>query len=172
MQRLILILSFIILLGGCDTGPTNQSVSTLPTEVYFSPDGRIQDRIIKAINLSKSTINIAIYDFTNGIIAQSLKEAKDGGVKIRIIMDKTKAGNKDSEYKFFKDNGFEVKLMSGKGHGIMHHKFIIFDGKLLMTGSYNISENAEKYSYENVLFISDIKVIEQYQAEFEKMRMF
>lgn len=138
-------------------------------EAYFSPDAGIQDRLIKAINLTMSTIDIAIFDFTNGIIAQSLKEAKDRGVKIRIIMDKMKAGSKDSEYTFFKENGFEVKLIKGKGRGIMHNKFILFDGKLLMTGSYNISESAEKYNYENAIFIADKPVIQKYQETFDAL---
>lgn len=169
MQRLVLILSLIFLLFGCgNSNPSHQPI-TPPIEVYFSPQGRVQERIIKAINLTKSTIDIAIYDFTNGAIAQHLKEAKDRGVKIRIIMDSRQAKGEHSEYTFFKDNGFEVKLLSGKGRGIMHNKFIIFDGKLLMTGSYNITENAEKYSYENALFIFDIKVIEQYKSEFNKL---
>ena len=81
-------------------------------------------------------------------------------------MDSRQAQGKHSEYAFFRGNGFKVKLKRGKGRGVMHNKFIIFDGKLLMTGSYNISENAEQFNHENVLFISDKMLIEKYQTLF------
>ena len=169
MQKLVLSIVLILLCLGCSNYDSAPLPNNTPIEAYFSPNGGTQERIIKAINLTKSTIDIAIFDFTNGVIAQSLKEAKDRGVKIRIIMDSKQAKGQHNEYNFFKNNGFEVKLMTGKGKGIMHNKFIIFDGKLLMTGSYNISENAERYNYENALFISDVKVIEKYQSTFNQL---
>lgn len=170
MQRLVLIVSLILSFCGCShTNPANQPVSTPPIEVHFSPDGGIQKRIIKAIDQSKSSIDIAIYSFTNDKIAQSLKEAKDRGVKIRIIMDSRQTKSNHSQHTFLKDNGFEVKLKKGTARGLMHHKFIIFDGQLLMTGSYNITKNAERYNYENVLFISNRPVVEKYQILFNQL---
>ncbi len=157
-----LLLGFILLFSSCVSNRI---------DVLFSPNGKIQKRIIEEIKQTDSTIDIAIYSFTNNEIAQSLKKAKDRGVAIRLIMDSRQAGEKQkhTQYKFFKINNFDAQKLKGKGRGIMHNKFIIFDGKLLMTGSYNISANAELYSYENVIFITDKSVIEKYQKEFKKL---
>lgn len=51
----------------------------------------------------------------------------------------------------------------------MHNKFAIFDKKLLFTGSYNWTANAERFNYENAVFISDPAIINQYQKEFDKI---
>ena len=51
----------------------------------------------------------------------------------------------------------------------MHHKFAIFDGKLLVTGSYNWTDSAERVNHENVLFVDDPAVIQRYQAHFERL---
>jgi phosphatidylserine/phosphatidylglycerophosphate/cardiolipin synthase-like enzyme len=51
----------------------------------------------------------------------------------------------------------------------MHNKFAIFDGKLMVTGSYNWTASAEKYNYENAVFITDPTAIDQYQKEFNEI---
>ncbi len=51
----------------------------------------------------------------------------------------------------------------------MHNKFMIVDGQLLVTGSYNWSASAESYNYENALFVTAAATIQKYQAEFERL---
>lgn len=137
------------------------------SEVFFSPNGGVRDQIIKRINLSKSSIDVAVYSFTAGEVAQALADAHKRGVKIRVIRDKTQSSNKDDENSFLMKQGISVKILKGKGRGIMHDKFAIFDGKEAFTGSYNWTENAEKFNYENALFIDDPNVIEGFKNEFE-----
>ena len=66
-------------------------------------------------------------------------------------------------------DGFNIKITHGIGRGIMHNKFAIFDGKLMVTGSYNWTNNAERFNYENAIFITDPNIIKQYQREFDTM---
>ncbi len=51
----------------------------------------------------------------------------------------------------------------------MHHKFAIFDGKVLITGSYNWTDSAECFNYENVLILDDSATIQRYQVQFEQL---
>ena len=53
--------------------------------------------------------------------------------------------------------------------GIMHNKFMIIDGKLLFTGSYNWSGSAETSNYENALFLTGATTIQKYQTEFDRL---
>ena len=45
----------------------------------------------------------------------------------------------------------------------------IFDGRVLLTGSYNWSTNAEENSDENAVFIRNSPVIAAYQSNFNAM---
>jgi len=65
--------------------------------------------------------------------------------------------------------GFNLKRSSGEGGGIMHNKYMIIDGKVLFTGSYNWSANAEDNNFENAMFIQASSVIQKFQADFEKI---
>lgn len=153
--------------GGGDSG----------TQVFFSPapltQESIRNEIIKRINLSRKSIDIAIYVFTAGPIAQALLDAKNRGVRVRIILDEKQIErntNGRSEYGFLVDNGFNLKVRSGiNGFGIMHNKIAIYDGRVVQTGSYNWSDNAEYNSWENAVFIDDASVVQKCRDYFQRM---
>jgi len=166
--QIVFIVLLCTALGGCG-GYAKTKFALYRTEVYFSPDGHTQDRIIKAIDASNSTIDLAIYSLTAQEIKSAFERAKQRGVKIRIIADSIQAKGKHSVVQALIDEGFNVKIAHGKGRGIMHNKFAIFDSKLLFTGSYNWTTNAENSNYENAVFISDPEIITQYQKEFDKI---
>jgi len=142
-------------------------VQSLASDVYFSPEGGIRDQIIRHINTSRSTIDVVVYSFTSGEIAQALAGAHKRGVKVRVIRDNSQSRDRNDENAFLKYNGIEVQIRSGKGRGIMHDKFAIFDGKEAFTGSYNWTNNAEHYNWENALFTDELKVVQSYGKEFE-----
>lgn len=164
----ICIISLCFVICGCG-GYTQLKPSSHQIESYFSPEGHIQDRIVKAINTSKSSIDLAIFDFTSQEIKSAFERARGRGIKIRIIADSRQAKGIHSLIQALIDAGFNIKITHGIERGIMHNKFAIFDRKLLFTGSYNWTANAEHFNYENAVFISDSKTITQYQKEFDKL---
>src|SRR3972149_3619397 len=138
-----------------------QAAPTLAeTEVYFSPNGGIGDRLLRAINHTKATIDLAIFDFTSGELAGALLAAKERGVAIRIVADARQAQGKHSEIPWLLEKGIKVRLARGDGRGIMHHKFAIFDGRVLLTGSYNWTDSAERFNHENALALDDPLIIQ------------
>jgi len=130
-------------------------------EVYFSPNGGIRNRLLRAINLTKATIDLAIFDFTSGELAGALLAAKERGVAIRIVADARQAQGKHSEIPWLLEKGLKVRLTRGHGQGVMHHKFAIFDGKLGVTGSYNWTDTAERFNHENVVILDDPAVVQR-----------
>jgi phosphatidylserine/phosphatidylglycerophosphate/cardiolipin synthase-like enzyme len=51
----------------------------------------------------------------------------------------------------------------------MHHKYMIVDDTTLVTGSYNLSDNAEHATMENVLILEDAALIAEFAANFDAM---
>ena len=51
----------------------------------------------------------------------------------------------------------------------MHHKFVVFDGDLLATGSYNWTRSAARYNRENVLVTSEPRLVSRFDAEFVRL---
>ncbi|MGR3319120.1 MAG: phospholipase D-like domain-containing protein [Candidatus Anammoxibacter sp.] len=139
------------------------------TEVLFSPRGQIKETIIKAINDSELSIDIAVFIFTSGDIAEALLMAKDRGVSIKIITDKKQEKTQHPIQNFLLDEGFDVQYLKGNVGGFMHHNFAIFDNRLVITGSYNWTAYAEKFNYENVILTDKTDVVKRFQKEFENL---
>ncbi len=55
------------------------------SEVYFSPNGGARQRLVRAIEESRKTIDIAVYSFTAFELAEALYAAKARGVHIRLL---------------------------------------------------------------------------------------
>ncbi|OIO36780.1 MAG: hypothetical protein AUJ72_05645 [Candidatus Omnitrophica bacterium CG1_02_46_14] len=138
--------------------------------VYFSPNGQIRNRIVNEITDAKESIDIAVFNITSFGIRTALNKAKKNGVQIRIVTDQGQSEDIHSVVGSLLEDGFKVKLIKGKGrNGLMHNKFAIFDHKLLLTGSYNWTETAEHYNYENTVFLSDKNLLQKYQKEFDSL---
>ncbi len=139
------------------------------TNVFFSPRGLIRDTIIKTINSSEKSIDVAVLIFTTGEIAEALYKAKERGVKIRIIIDQRQQKKRYPVLEFLKEEGFDLQFLKGNVGGFMNHTFAIFDARVLVTGSYNWTEYAEKFNYENAIFIDEPDVVKRFQEEFESL---
>ena len=51
----------------------------------------------------------------------------------------------------------------------MHHKVIIVDGQIVITGSYNFSKSAKTRNDENTLILHNPEIAELYIEEFERV---
>ena len=137
------------------------------TEVLFSPRGSIKDAIIRNITSSRGTIDVTAFTFTSGDIAEALYQAKERGVEVRVIIDQTQDAKSYPVLRFLEEEGFDLQFLKGNVGGSMNNAFAIFDDKLLVTGSYTWTEYAEKFNYENAIFIDESDVVEKYKNEFE-----
>ena len=132
----------------------------------FSPLGWTHSKLAAIVDAAKENIDLATYTFYDFGLAEALIRAKERGVKVRILMDKSMA-KQTTLTRHVIENGVEFRWRRGRGGGAMHHKFAVFDGKLLETGSYNWSWNAEVNTFENVMFIDDSAVVGGYQQKYD-----
>lgn len=139
------------------------------TDVLFSPRGSIKETIIKTISSSGESIDVTAFTFTSGDIAEALFNAKERGVKIRLVIDQRQDKRRYPVLEFLKEEGFDLQFLKGNIGGSMNNTFAIFDGKLLVTGSYNWTEYSEKFNYENAIFIDESDVIGKYKKEFDSL---
>ncbi|MFH1392027.1 MAG: phospholipase D-like domain-containing protein [Candidatus Diapherotrites archaeon] len=153
---LIRLLTILLLLcSGCAEKQQNQA--------FFCPKEDCEERIIIAINNAETSIDAAIYSFTSEKIASSLISANNKGVRPRVITDYLQSASKNSKDEFL-ENDLKIRIMpSGK---TMHNKFMIIDNKLVVTGSYNWTNNANTKNFENIVFIFDHELADEYQKEF------
>jgi phosphatidylserine/phosphatidylglycerophosphate/cardiolipin synthase-like enzyme len=139
-----------------------------PIEVYFSPEDGTLEHILDAVNSAQESISFLAYSFTSDELAQVLIERANAGLIVRGVFDKDQYhSNSGTEYETLHNAGLDVWLDANPR--LMHHKVIIIDGQVVITGSYNFSNNAEQYNDENTLIIHDPEIAAQYMAEFQQI---
>ncbi len=152
----------------------NSTAYSTQVKIFFSPNGGCLDAIIYEIDNAKKSIDVAMYAFTSRPIAQAIVRAYKRNVKVRIVLDKKFATESIySKHIFLMKKGVPVKLVSpppkrGK-IGLMHNKFAIIDGKVVLTGSFNWTAAAEYLNYENLLVFYSKEVAEIFEREFNKL---
>ena len=82
-------------------------------------------------------------------------------------MERDGSSTKESEYIKMKVEGISVKLDNNRYK--MHHKVMIIDESIVVTGSYNFSRGANVRNDENVLIIEDAEIAGMYMKEFNRL---
>ena len=138
-------------------------------DVFFSPGGRCTEHIATAIDHAERTIFVAAYQLSDETIAEALLNATKRNVSVAIIADRTQTSPTYSKVPSLAVAGLPVFIDTG--HRIFHHKFMVIDAKIVITGSYNFTASAATRNAENLLIIRDEKIAELYLANWMRCRI-
>ena len=125
----------------------------ISTDVCFTPAEHCAPKIIAAIDQAKNQILVQAYSFTSIPIADALIAAKEHGVDVEVLLDKSQLKGKSSVLPNLLDNHIPAKI--DYLPAIAHNKIMVIDGNTIVTGSYNFTANAENKNAENLLIIHD-----------------
>ncbi len=132
--------------------------------VYFAPyDNDFMLDVIQIINEAKDFIYIPMFFFTDKKIPQTLINAKERGVDVRVILDATSAARKYSKHEILREAGIKVKVENWAGK--MHMKALITEC-YVVTGSLNWTNRAQFFNDENSLIIKNKKLSSIYKEFF------
>lgn len=137
-------------------------------EVLFSPDDGVLQRLIRLVQNAQSSIQFLAFSFTSDALADAMIERAQAGVQVQGVFDSDQVdSNQGGEYDRLRQAGLDVRRDSLPGQ--MHHKVILVDTQLVVTGSYNFSNSAEKRNDENVVIVFDPRLAGLYRVEFERI---
>ena len=116
---------------------------------------------------AKRTVDVCVFTITDDRISNAILDAHRRGVAVRIISDDLKATEEGSDIARFRAAGIPLRLDRSPFH--MHHKFALFDGALLLTGSYNWTRGAARDNQENFITTPDRRLIAAFAATYERL---
>lgn len=141
------------------------TVEGTPLDVYFSPDDGAAAHLVERIQEAQHSIHFLAYSFTSDDIADAILERLHAGVTVSGVFESSQVdSNLGDEYQRLHDAGIDVRL-DGNAYN-MHHKVMIIDERVVVTGSYNFSASAENKNDENILVIDNPALARQYEEEF------
>lgn len=152
-------------------GKSRQEVfdSPLPVQTQVAAlcafNEECEDVILQCIEKSRERIWVAAYAFTRTRIARALVEAHRRGVRVEVKMDANQAKFPGAQklIEWMRGQGIPVTLIQTAGeYSAMHNKFMVFDLRWVVTGSYNFTTVAQVSNWENLVWLDSADMAEQY----------
>jgi phosphatidylserine/phosphatidylglycerophosphate/cardiolipin synthase-like enzyme len=140
----------------------------------------VSSQVVAAFDSATTSIKVGHAHFRTPEISEAVSRAHDRGVKVQIVLDQQEF-RPGSE--FSNDNLYFEEALAKKNVDVrykvysvkwshttakqLHSKFSIADDKIVFTGSYNWSENAENNTFENMVIVTEPGIVKKYVDQFE-----
>jgi len=144
------------------------SIDGTDVEVYFSPDDGVAEHIQEILDNAVESIYFMAFSFTTDEFGEAIRRQAKNGLQVAGVMEEQQVkSNIGTEYDIFKQAGLAVFVDGNPGQ--MHHKTMIVDGQIVITGSYNFSRSAEIRNDENVVIFHNELIADYYMQEFRRI---
>ncbi len=151
------------------------------TSSLFSPEDKPTKTLIELLKNAKTSIHAAVYFFTDKTIADTIINIrKTKNIDVKIILDPASAYGKYGKGNYLAQNKIDVfvfnpttkepgedKNFSDKP--IMHNKFVVIDGVLVWTGSFNWTASANNRNCENIIYTDNREICKRYEGYFSHL---
>lgn len=136
-------------------------------QAYFSPGPDCRIAIEQAMETALSELLICVFTISDDRLSDAIMAAHRSGLTVRVISDNDKMHDRGSDVERLSQAGVNVRIDRSPEH--MHHKFMVIDGRTVMTGSYNWTRSAESRNEENIIAVDDPLLATTFSEEFERI---
>jgi phosphatidylserine/phosphatidylglycerophosphate/cardiolipin synthase-like enzyme len=136
-------------------------------ENYFSTHDHPASHVIDTLKLAKKSIHFLAFSFTHEGISQAMMDRNAAGAEIAGVFEKTQTASGHSAY--FKMHDAKLPVYLDANPRNMHHKVIIIDCEIVIFGSFNFSDSADKSNDENLLIVYNRAVAAKFEEEFQRV---
>ena len=119
---------------------------------YFSPDDDLEKAIVKEIQKATKSIYILAFALSDASMFKALTNKVAAGVSVVALFDLELARQKSSLIKPLKEAKVHARISANNGQ--MHHKVIVIDENVVITGSANFSASAFDVNDENLIIFN------------------
>ena len=134
---------------------------------YFSPGNDILDAITEQLQQCTNSLDICVFTLSDDRILDAIVACYRDGITIRVLSDNDKQYDRGSDIRTLSDAGVDVRVDVSDAH--MHHKFMVVDEQIVVTGSYNWTRSAATRNAENIVIIDDQSTAESFLEEYERL---
>lgn len=118
---------------------------------HFSPKGGCTAAVVNELAAARHEVLVQAYSFTCKDIAAALVAAVGRGVKVAVLLDRSNETETHTELGDLTGHG--IDLLIDACHAIAHNKVMVIDGRTVLTGSFNFTNQAEHENAENLLVL-------------------
>ncbi len=143
------------------------TINGTPVQVLFSPEDKAISHIVPYVQRAKTSVLFMAFTYTQPDLGAAMIERLNNGVKVSGVFEST---GSDSEYSEMTPLFCAKAPVRQDGNpAFLHHKVIIIDNRIVITGSLNFTDNANQNNNENVIIIDNAAIAQLYTTEFQRI---
>jgi phosphatidylserine/phosphatidylglycerophosphate/cardiolipin synthase-like enzyme len=155
-------------------GPTSPStvdqqsltIDGVPVQILFASEDEAIAHLLLYLEGAQTSIRFMAFSFTQDDLGDAMLARAEDGVDLSGIFETRGSEVESSELGKMFCAGYAVRQDGNPS--TFHHKVIVIDGQIVVTGSLNFSENADNSNDENVVIITDPTIASLFLEEFER----
>lgn len=133
----------------------NFNIGDQELELWLLPDPLAKKRLIELIHAASHSIKIAMFTWTDPLLAEAVLKAISRGVHVEIVLDYHSSLGASSKIATLFAEKAAFFGISG-GTELFHHKFAYIDGKTLVHGSTNWTRSAFSKNSESHVILPEL----------------
>ena len=135
--------------------------------VFTSEDGALEQAVIPAVKSAARSVRFLAFSFTDYPLAEAMIQRAQSGVDVAGVFERVGSDTDAAELKTL--FCAQVPVRRDGNPSFLHHKVIVIDERIVITGSLNFSTNAEESNDENVIIIDNADIARLYMREFDRV---
>jgi phosphatidylserine/phosphatidylglycerophosphate/cardiolipin synthase-like enzyme len=152
------------------------------SQSFFTTEHDLSPILLEVMQQAKKRLYIAAFSLTDQRIVKCLIDAHNNGIDVCVITDANNMKQMHSKIKHLVDKNVPVWYYdhtlnprckkNGLSDPCMHHKFMIVDDDMVITGSANLTRAGQNSNIENINILRDKTTMEEYLAEIKRLMQF
>ena len=143
------------------------NVNGTPIQALFAAEDDAVEHILPYLENAQSSIRFYAFSYTHDAMGEVMRDRANAGVDVMGVFEKVGSSTEYSELGAMYCAGMAVRRDGNPS--FLHHKVIVIDERIVVTGSLNFSDNGNDSNDENVLVIENVEIAALYLQEFERI---
>jgi phosphatidylserine/phosphatidylglycerophosphate/cardiolipin synthase-like enzyme len=149
-----------------DVGQQSLVIEGSPIQVYFAAEDHPVSSIVPLVEAAEESVRFMAFSFTHDDLGAAMLARDKAGVDVKGVFETR--GSKTEYSEFLGLYCANVPTRLDGNPAILHHKVLIIDDRIVITGSANFSNNADRRNDENLIVIDNEDIARLYLQEFDR----
>jgi phosphatidylserine/phosphatidylglycerophosphate/cardiolipin synthase-like enzyme len=141
------------------------TIDGVRVENYFAPEDEVTARLLGLIQQAKKSVHFMVYTYTDKDLAAAMISKARAGLDVQGVIESRGADQGALASLYCAD----LPVRTDGNRYTMHHKVMIIDGQMVITGSFNFTKAANEVNDDNVIVIHSPDVAALYEQEYQRM---
>jgi phosphatidylserine/phosphatidylglycerophosphate/cardiolipin synthase-like enzyme len=135
-------------------------------QILFAPEDEVGTYLAELLAQAQTEIRFMAFSFTHDDMGGTVLSRAQAGVDVAGIFETRGSETEYSELPAL--YCARVPVLQDGNPRTFHHKVLVIDRHIVVTGSFNFSANADEGNDENIIIIDNAEIAEQYLQEFDR----